>query len=123
MEFDQRDFYNRVLVNNSSIMVAEGDLLKPERIYNGIVFNVVKKEDLTPTNRSHDSENNSPSHISVVEYMQLDCLEKETDVSSVSECGDNDVGVENGLDESDLGSDCNNQSGLNDGNNVEDNKS
>ncbi|GFY98172.1 patatin-like phospholipase family protein [Actinidia rufa] len=115
MEFDPRDLNNRVPINNSSIMVAEGDLLQPERIHNGIVFNVVKKEDLTPTNRSHDSENNSPSQISVAECMQLDCPEKETDGSSVSDCDDNDLSVENSLNEADSGSHPEDHSGLDDG--------
>ncbi|XP_052173029.1 triacylglycerol lipase SDP1 [Diospyros lotus] len=104
-ELDQRDS-NRVLTNNSSIMVAEGDLLQPERIHNGIVFNVVKKEDLTPTSRSTDSENSSQLQISVAECMQLDCPEKELDSSSVSECGDNnDAEVEDTKNEADLGKD------------------
>ncbi|CAL5356542.1 unnamed protein product [Camellia sinensis] len=101
VEFDQRDLNNRVPVHNSSIMVAEGDLLQPERLNNGIVFNVVKKEDLTPTNRSHDSENNSLSQISAAEFMQLDSPEKEIDASSVSECGDDDISIENRLNEVD----------------------
>ncbi|GFY96164.1 patatin-like phospholipase family protein [Actinidia rufa] len=115
MEFDPRDLNIRVPINNSSIMVAEGDLLQPERIHNGIVFNVVKKEDLTPTNRSHDSENNSPSQISVAECMQLDCPEKETDGSSMSDCDDNDLSVENSLNEADSGSHPEDHSGLDDG--------
>ncbi|KAI8562387.1 hypothetical protein RHMOL_Rhmol03G0032200 [Rhododendron molle] len=92
VESDQRDFPNRVVANSSSIMVAEGDLLQPERIPNGIVFNVVKKEDFTPTNRSHDSENNSPSCTSVAEECtQLDCPEKEIDISSESDSGGNEA--------------------------------
>ncbi|XAR68449.1 Triacylglycerol lipase [Bertholletia excelsa] len=86
-EFDQRDL-NRVSVNNTSIMVGEGDMLQPERIHNGIVFNVVRKGDLTPTSRSHNSGDNSPSQISVAECMEVDCLEKEIDENSVSDCGD-----------------------------------
>ncbi|KAI3514404.1 hypothetical protein L1887_12781 [Cichorium endivia] len=82
-ESDQRDGNGR---GHRSIMVAEGDLLQPEMICNGIVFNVVKKEDLTPSNRSHDSENNN-----VVECVQTECSEKEMDGSSGSECGDTDV--------------------------------
>lgn len=101
MEFDQRDFNNRIPVpiNSSSIMVAEGDLLQPERIQNGIVFNVVKKEDLTPTD-------NSPTQTSVAECVQLDCPEREIDASSVSEFGDdNDGSVENCFVEADSGFD------------------
>ncbi|XP_058204499.1 triacylglycerol lipase SDP1 [Rhododendron vialii] len=92
VESNQRDFPNIVVANSSSIMVAEGDLLQPERIPNGIVFNVVKKEDFTPTNRSHDSENNSPSYTSVAEECtQLDCPEKEIDISSESDFGGNEA--------------------------------
>lgn len=119
-EFEPRDFSNRVPMNNSSIMVNEGDLLQPERIHNGIVFNVVKKEDFTPTNRSlDDSENNSPRQISVAEYMQLDCPEKEIDASSESECDNNDVSTENCFDEADSGSHPKDCSGL--GDDVNDN--
>lgn len=92
VEFDQRDFPNRVVANSSSIMVAEGDLLQPERIPNGIVFNVVKKEVFIPTNRSHDSENNSPSYTSVAEECtQFDCPEKEIDISSDSDFDGNEA--------------------------------
>ncbi|KAK6124741.1 hypothetical protein DH2020_041517 [Rehmannia glutinosa] len=88
-EYEQRDFGNRASGSSSSIMVAEGDLLQPERIHNGIVFNVVRKEVLTP--RSHDSEQNGSPHDSVAECVQLDSLEKEMGSSSASESGD-DVG-------------------------------
>ncbi|CAI9787522.1 unnamed protein product [Fraxinus pennsylvanica] len=89
-EFDQRENSNRSSMSSASIMVAEGDFLQPERIQNGIVFNVVRKEALTPSNRSHDSENNSSPHELVPDCVQLDCPEKETDASSVSEYGDDD---------------------------------
>ncbi|GJU88944.1 triacylglycerol lipase SDP1 [Tanacetum coccineum] len=86
---DQRDTANRVHNSSSSgsITVAAGDLLQPARIHNGIVFNVVRKGDLTPSNRSVDSENNSPFD-SVAECVQLDSPEKDIDASSNSECGD-----------------------------------
>ena len=85
-EFDQREFGNRVATNGPSLMVIEGDLLQPERIHNGIVFNVVKKEDLTP--RSHDFENDNNE---VAESVQIDCPEREMDAaSSASEYGDDD---------------------------------
>ncbi|OIT35099.1 PREDICTED: triacylglycerol lipase SDP1-like [Nicotiana attenuata] len=81
-EFDQRDI---------RIIVAEGDLLQTERTNNGIVFNVVRRGDLTPSNRSLDSENNSSSlHDSVAECVQLESPEKDMDISSVSEDGEND---------------------------------
>lgn len=76
--------------SSGSITVAAGDLLQPERIRNGIVFNVVRKGDLTSSNRSHDSENNSPSD-SAAECVQLDSPEKDMDGSSGSECGDTEV--------------------------------
>ncbi|PWA44867.1 Acyl transferase/acyl hydrolase/lysophospholipase [Artemisia annua] len=84
---EQRGMNNRA---HTSITVSEGDLLQPEMINNGIVFNVVKKGDLTPSNRSLDSENNdSPTELAA-ECVQLDCPEKETDASSASEDGDTD---------------------------------
>ncbi|KAM0046893.1 putative triacylglycerol lipase [Helianthus debilis subsp. tardiflorus] len=82
---------------SGSIMVAAGDLLQPERIQNGIVFNVVRKEEMsmTPLNRSHDSENYSLSD-SVAECAQIGSLE-DMDASSSSECdlvdGDHKSGV------------------------------
>ncbi|XP_021830032.1 triacylglycerol lipase SDP1 [Prunus avium] len=88
-KFDKRDFGSMVSVNGSSIMVTEGDLLQPERIHNGIVFNIVKKEDLTLSSRSsHDMENYGSE---VAECMQLDCPEKDMDARSTSECGDADI--------------------------------
>lgn len=81
-EFDQREFGSRTSVNGSSIMVTEGDLLQTERIHNGIVFNVVKKGELSLSSRSHDS------YDSEVAEVQIDCPEKEMDASSESEFGD-----------------------------------
>ncbi|KAJ9548170.1 hypothetical protein OSB04_020713 [Centaurea solstitialis] len=89
LEPDQRDTNNAV---HTSITVAEGDLLQPEMSHNGIVFNVVKKGDLTPSNRSHDSENNNSHSDLVAECVQLDCPEKEMDGSSASDDGETDIG-------------------------------
>ncbi|KAG5063717.1 hypothetical protein JHK85_004900 [Glycine max] len=77
-ENDQKENGNRIVMNESNIMVTEGDLLQPERIHNGIVFNVVKKENLTP-NRNHDynSYNNE-----VAECVQIDFPGKEVDAAS-----------------------------------------
>ncbi|KAK3217983.1 hypothetical protein Dsin_011953 [Dipteronia sinensis] len=83
-EFDHRELGNKTSSNSSSIMVSEGDLLQPERIYNGIMFNVVKKEELALSNRSQDLEN----YNSEVAEEQIDCPEKEIDASSDSELGD-----------------------------------
>ncbi|KAK6149096.1 hypothetical protein DH2020_016621 [Rehmannia glutinosa] len=107
-EYEQRDFGNRASGSSSSIMVAEGDLLQPERIHNGIVFNVVRKEVLTP--RSHDSEQNGSPHDSVAECVQLDSLEKEMGSSSASESGD-DVGEDVYVDEVESGCVANKRSG------------
>ncbi|RDX92637.1 Triacylglycerol lipase SDP1, partial [Mucuna pruriens] len=86
-ESEQREIGNRV-VNGSSILVTEGDLLQPERILNGIVFNVVKKENLTPSNRSHDLVN---YYNEVAECVQDECPGKEMDASSsASEYGDDE---------------------------------
>ncbi|KAL3533651.1 hypothetical protein ACH5RR_007172 [Cinchona calisaya] len=116
-EFDQRDFAARGPITSPSIMVAEGDLLQPERIHNGIVFNVVKKEDLTPTNRSHESNISSP-HVSPPECMQLECPEKELDASSESESGDDDdIRVENNPIESNIARDTDDQPNVDEGNN------
>nr|XP_043610538.1 triacylglycerol lipase SDP1 [Erigeron canadensis] len=95
-ETDQRETPNNRVHNSSSsgsITVAAGDLLQPEKIHNGIVFNVVRKGDLTPSNRSHDSVNNSPSN-SLAECVQLDSPEKDIDASSTSECGEPEVSYE-----------------------------
>lgn len=109
-DFDQRDLGNRVSTNGSSIMVTEGDLLQPERTHNGIVFNVVKKEDLTVSTRSHDAESYSSD---IPECVQLDCLEKEIDASSASEYGDDIVSTTNSLNVPD--STSGDHSGIDDG--------
>lgn len=93
-DFDQREFRSRVTVNGSSIMVSEGDLLQPERTENGIVFNIVKKDELALSTRSQDLENYDSE---AAECVQLDCPEKE---SSASECGDADTAPESGANES-----------------------
>ncbi|MED6164219.1 mitogen-activated protein kinase tyrosine protein phosphatase sdp1 [Stylosanthes scabra] len=88
-ESDLRENGNKVFMNGSSIMITEGDLLQPERIHNGIVFNVIKKEDLSPSSRSHDSFNNE-----VAESVQICCPEKEMDTTSTasdSENGENET--------------------------------
>ncbi|CAH9102633.1 unnamed protein product [Cuscuta europaea] len=75
--------YRNPFTGSTTIMVTEGDFLQPERSHNGIVFNVVKRGDLTPSSMSHGSENtNGFVHDSSLECVQLDCLEKETDTSS-----------------------------------------
>ncbi|KAL3637192.1 mitogen-activated protein kinase tyrosine protein phosphatase sdp1 [Castilleja foliolosa] len=95
-EYDSREFNNNNSNNinrvgstsNSSIMVGEGDLLQPERIHNGIVFNVVRKEVLTPTSTISDS---------VAECVQLDCTdqrEMDDDGSDSDDAGGEDVYVD-----------------------------
>lgn len=90
-EFDNYGSRTPTSTGSSSIVVAEGDLLQPERILNGIVFNVVRKEVLTPpSGQSLDSpsEQNSSAHDSAAECVQLECPEKEMDTTSMSESGD-----------------------------------
>ncbi|XP_071909330.1 triacylglycerol lipase SDP1-like [Coffea arabica] len=119
-EFDQREFGSRVPTTGSSILVAEGDLLQPERIRNGIMFNIVKKEDLTPTTRSRESSISSPRdppHDPLPECVQLECLEIGLDSSSASE-SDGDPGeVENNLNEHDADGVPDNHPNVDQGNN------
>lgn len=87
-DFDSREFISRLHVNGSSIVMNEGDLLQPEMIQNGIMLNVVKKEDLNhSSNRSRDAEKCDSE---VAECVQLECPDKETDDSSGSENGDDE---------------------------------
>lgn len=88
-EVEPRELGNRV--SGSSIMVTKGDLLQAERIQSGIVLNVVRREDFTPSITSTDSQNNTPSPNSVAECVQLDCLDKEMDASSASDDEEQDA--------------------------------
>jgi TAG lipase/steryl ester hydrolase/phospholipase A2/LPA acyltransferase len=83
-DFDQTDGGIRTPAggSSSSIMVTEGDFLQTERIHNGIVFNVVKREDLEQPNGNHEEA----ECVSVT----LDCPEKELDSSSESDHTDGD---------------------------------
>ncbi|KAL0337925.1 UNVERIFIED_CONTAM: Triacylglycerol lipase SDP1 [Sesamum calycinum] len=74
-------------IKSSDHYVAEGDLLQPERITQRDL-NVVRKEVLTPSNRSHDSENIESPHDSLPECVQLESPANEMEFSSVSESGD-----------------------------------
>ncbi|KAG6413678.1 hypothetical protein SASPL_126392 [Salvia splendens] len=86
----------------SAIVVAEGDLLQPERVDNGsIVFNVVKRSAVTlsPPTRSLDSEHNSasPQESPVAELLQHDDeMDEGSSVSGDNGCidGENVLGVE-----------------------------
>ncbi|GLT63161.1 hypothetical protein SLA2020_357420 [Shorea laevis] len=111
LEFDQRDLSNRAPVTGSSLMVTEGDLLQPERIHNGIMLNVVKRENLVLSNRNQDLENYNTE---LAECMQLDCPAKETDASSASEDGDDDTPTEKNQDETGADSSSKDQSSIND---------
>ncbi|EEF32280.1 conserved hypothetical protein, partial [Ricinus communis] len=83
-----RDCSNRPSLNSSSITVAEGDLLQPERTHNGFVLNVVKKENLAISKRTPDLENYNSE---VPECVQLDCPDRDMDASSASDyAGDDD---------------------------------
>ncbi|KAJ4981781.1 hypothetical protein NE237_032618 [Protea cynaroides] len=99
MEFDQQDVSIRVPTTTSSITVIKGDLLQPERIHNGIVFNIVKKDDLR-SDRCHDSDSHHSSFEgSVPECVQLENLGNEMDASSASECDEDDANVSNCISE------------------------
>ncbi|RWV90125.1 hypothetical protein GW17_00047696 [Ensete ventricosum] len=78
---------NRVPVAAStSIMVSEGDLLQPEKIQNGIVFNVVKKETLLVHRGSDSEQQQDPSREADVENLQMDIC----DVSTASDYVEDD---------------------------------
>ncbi|KAL8467573.1 hypothetical protein ACS0TY_030991 [Phlomoides rotata] len=70
--------------HSSSIVVAEGDLLRTEQIDNSIVFNVVRRSILTPSN---GLGNNGSPQDSVDELVQHECPENEMDDSPMSENG------------------------------------
>ncbi|WVY97786.1 hypothetical protein V8G54_029937 [Vigna mungo] len=96
-EYDQKENGNRVVMNGSNILVTEGDLLQPGTIHNGIVFNVVKKEGLTPSNWNQD---NNSCNSEVVECVQIDFPGKEMDASSsASENGDEESTMSRSLTE------------------------
>lgn len=71
---------------SNSIMLSEGDLIQPERILNGIVFNVVKRDDvLSQIHRSGsdlERQGSLCSREADVENVQMESCE---DASSVSE--------------------------------------
>lgn len=87
-EYDERDLRGRILTGtgSSTIVVAEGDLLQPERVDNGgILFNVVKRSALTlsPASRSYDSEHNSSAQeSSVAELVQHESVDDGMDETS-----------------------------------------
>ncbi|MQM08547.1 hypothetical protein Taro_041403 [Colocasia esculenta] len=60
---------------STSLLVSEGDLLQPERIENGFLFNVVRKEGLTLVKRDggrNSDSDNKPTAEEVVECMQIE---------------------------------------------------
>lgn len=85
---DTRDIFSIVPVGAStSIVVSEGDLLQPERIHNGIVFNVVKKETLNLSRRSSDAE--QQASFSLEAEAEVENVHMEScDTSSESGCED-----------------------------------
>lgn len=88
---ETRSWGARISGSTSRIAVAEGDLLQPERCPTGIVFNVVKREDIALVNRDSDVEyyQDGPD-FSVDEYSHPDCPSNDIDgddITAVSECG------------------------------------
>lgn len=71
---ESRESSNRGSLNsNSRILVSEGDLLQPERCQNGIVFNVVRKEDYGHAPRNSETgQENVLLPEQVAECMQID---------------------------------------------------
>lgn len=67
------DTGSRALLSPSSIMVTDGDLLQPERSGNGIVFNVVKREELTHSlSCEPHQELSSPTVEPAAETVEID---------------------------------------------------
>ncbi|KAG0470184.1 hypothetical protein HPP92_016884 [Vanilla planifolia] len=89
-EIDSRESTSRLTSVSTRIMVTEGDLLQPERIDNGIVFNVVRRDALSSPHRSSDAEQQQQLQASSaeadVEIMQIE----NCDASSTSDCCEND---------------------------------
>lgn len=76
---------NRVTVAAcTSIMVSEGEMVQPERINNGIVFNVVKKEDLL-AQRNSDSVHRGSSPDVDVENVQMEACDGSSDSDSIED--------------------------------------
>ncbi|OWM78917.1 triacylglycerol lipase SDP1-like [Punica granatum] len=90
--------------SGSSITVTEGDLLQAERSREGIVFNVLKKEELNL------SEQGQTSNSEIAECVQLDCSDREMDASSISEYSEDEDAKEKGLEETACHEDCGNES-------------
>ncbi|XP_057770398.1 triacylglycerol lipase SDP1-like [Salvia miltiorrhiza] len=86
-EYDERELSCR---GAGTIVVAEGDLLQPERVDNGgIVFNVVKRSALTA-----DHNNNCAQESTVAELVQHESLDDEMDGDS-SISGDDFIAGDN----------------------------
>ncbi|XP_020575929.1 triacylglycerol lipase SDP1-like [Phalaenopsis equestris] len=77
----------RLPIASTRILVNEGDLLQPERIQNGIVLSIVRRNDLSFAQRGTDSEQpQSSSTEADSEEMQIE----NCDASSTSDYGDAD---------------------------------
>ncbi|PKA48707.1 Triacylglycerol lipase SDP1 [Apostasia shenzhenica] len=83
---DSRESTSMLPMASTSIMVSEGDLLQPERIHNGIVFNVIRREALNLNRSNNDIElQQIASAEADEEMMQIEIC----DVSSTSDYGEN----------------------------------
>lgn len=70
---DSRESVSRLPMASTRILVAEGDLLQPERIHDGIVLSIVRRNDLSFPHRNSDSEQQKNSSTEVdVEVMQIE---------------------------------------------------
>lgn len=88
---ESRDSGNRAPASAApaSIMVSEGDLIQPERIENGIVFNVVRRDALNQIQRSSSDaseQQRSSSPEADVENLQMECCEDNASSASERDC-------------------------------------
>lgn len=72
---------------STRILVTEGCLLKPERIHNGIVLSIVRRNDLSLVHGSYSEQQQRSSTEADVEIMQIE----NGDASSTSDYGENNA--------------------------------
>ncbi|XP_057830403.2 triacylglycerol lipase SDP1 isoform X2 [Cryptomeria japonica] len=97
--YETRSWVGRISGSTSRIAVAEGDLLQPERSPNGIIFNIVKREDVALVNRDCNVECYRDEHdVCIDECSHVDGPVgglDEDDTVTASESGDADSGLDN----------------------------
>ncbi|CAA6654103.1 unnamed protein product [Spirodela intermedia] len=83
IEAEMREQENRVPHTPNSIVIADGDLLQPEKVQNGFVLNVVKKEDYVLTPKTGNPEEYH------VQYSEA-AIDSSSSSCSGSDSGDDD---------------------------------